>query len=90
MNNLELSRAYDAYSDHLWEQTQAQHYRYESALNHFVNESKKQGTYEFDLLIEKLCEDEMFWLAVGSGNYSEIDNIKHSLIEKIVERELNY
>ena len=89
MNNRELSRAYETYSDRLWEQAQARHYRYESALNHFAAEAKKQGTYEFDLLIEKLCEDEMFWLAVGSGNYSEIDNIKHSLIEKIVERELN-
>ena len=89
MNDRELSRAYDAYSDRLWEQSQEWHYKYEAAVSEFTAESKKQGTCEFDLLIEKLCEDEMFWLAVGSGNYSEIDNIKHALIEKIVARELN-
>ena len=88
MNTLALARAYDTHSDRLLEETQERHYRYLLALSSFTDNAKIPNTWEFDELNEALCIDELFWLAIGSGDYAKVEEIKRNTIEKIVEKQL--
>lgn len=86
MNDSQLARAYDSYSDGLLEER----YKTEYALNHFSKEAKDKDSDEHEVLKSYLSEDDMFWLAVGAGACDRFLEKRDSAIYDIVVNQRFY
>lgn len=83
-----MQPSYDRYVDRLYEQQQAELMQQEQIYTHhfdsFEQRRQEEDSWEFNYFNELLSDNPLFWLAIGSGDYSNVDKIKAETCEKIV------